>query len=256
MTKMNYSFQVSYLNTLRQKKIIPYNVLEEIQSNKSLSSIVSLLKEYKYNRIFSFSNPEKEIYNATNFELVLETEIKETLDLLSGLLLDKHKFLILWFKYFYSNNFENLDSIIIFFKNHFVLFKKLNSVFCEKLLQLTIDFENIKLFLYYTEVHTQFTQEIKFIPEGNIKEYSLKDCFPSIENLNKYIINTFYQKIKLSTQPQKENLNYYFNEYLKDFIWESKFYYFTIEPIITYFFEKLIETQKLKEIYYNIKLKK
>ncbi len=58
---MNYTFQVAYLNTIRNKKIIPKNILQEIETNKNLSSLISALKEYKYNKIFSLSNPELEI---------------------------------------------------------------------------------------------------------------------------------------------------------------------------------------------------
>ncbi len=252
---MNYTFQVAYLNTFRQKKIIPKNILEELKLTKNLSSLVSVLKEYKYSKIFSFNDIEKEIYDSVNFESLLEKEIIETLNLTSELLLNKHKVLIPWLKYFYSRNFENINSVILFFNKYFLVFKKLNSKICENIFKLTIDFENIKLFLYYTQIFINTsTQQLYFLQYGNIKEYVFKDSFPSIETLNKYITTTFYQKIKLSPQPIKENLNYYFNQYLQEFIWQSKFYYFTIEPIIAYFFEKLIETQELKEIYYNIKI--
>ncbi|MFN3550686.1 MAG: V-type ATPase subunit [Endomicrobiia bacterium] len=252
---MNYTFQVAYLNALRQKKIIPKNILEELKLTKNLSSLVSVLKEYKYNKIFSFTKIEEEIFDSVNFESVLEEEINDTLNLLSNLLLNEHKILIPWLKYFYSKNFENIDSIMLFFSKYFLVLKKLNSKICENIFKLTIDFENIKLFLYYTQVSTNTSaQQLYFFPYGNIKEYIFKDSFPSIETLNKYITTTFYQKINLSTQPIKENLNYYFNQYLQEFIWQSKFYYFTIEPIIAYFFEKLIETQQLKEIYYNTKI--
>jgi len=249
---MNYTFQVAYLNTIRAKKVIPKNILQELENNKNISNLVSVLKEYKYNKIFSFAMPEVSILNRTSFEDVLQTELKESLELIDSLLLPKHKWFTNFFLFFlnpaevYSTNF------VSFFKHYNKLFNQLGSILCKNLFTLIVDFENIKLFLSYITIQKS-PQELVFIPYGSIDEKKLKQIFPSVENLNKYLYYSLYPKTKVSVQPQDENFNFYFNYYLEELVWQSKFFYFTIEPIIFYFFEKLIEIQELKRIYYIIK---
>jgi vacuolar-type H+-ATPase subunit C/Vma6 len=248
---MNYTFQVAYLNTIRNKKIIPKNILQEIETNKNLSSLISALKEYKYNKIFPLSNPELEIQNATNFESVLYAELKETIDFINTLLYEKHKWLTQIMEYFCTSlDFKDINSVVLFFENQYNLSKKLNSSFCEKFIKTIIDFENIKIFLSFLKIEKTPTE---FISNGNIQKSKFNELFPSVEELNKYLQLTFYPKIKIEPDLQNENLYFKFNYYLEELISQSKFFYFTIEPIIFYFFEKLIETQKLKKIYYEIK---
>lgn len=249
---MNYTFQVAYLNTIRQKKVIPKNVIQEIENNKSFTYLISVLKEYKYSKIFSFTPPEISIFESTNFEDVLQTELKETIELISSLLLEKHIWLTNWLRFFINSTEIYSTNFISFFAQYNKLFDKLGSYLCKKLFNLVVDFENIKLFLSYVVLQKPL-QELIFIPFGNIDEKKLKQLYPSIENLNKHLYYSFYPKTKVSVQLQDENFNFYFNYYLEELIWESKFFYFTIEPIVFYFFEKFVETQKLKRIYYTIK---
>jgi vacuolar-type H+-ATPase subunit C/Vma6 len=249
---MKYTFQVAYINTIRAKKIIPKTILQELENNKNISNLVSVLKEYKYNKIFSFTTPEVSILNRTNFEDILQTELKESLELIDSLLLPKHKWFINFFLFFlnpvevYSTNF------VSFFEHYNKLFNQLGSTLCKKLFTLIVDFENIKLFLSYITIQKSI-QELVFIPYGSMDEKKFRQIFPSVENLNKYLYYSSYPKTKVSVLPQDENFNFYFNYYLEELVGQSKFFYFTIEPIIFYFFEKLIEIQELKRIYYIIK---
>ncbi len=249
---MNYTFQVAYLNTIRPKKVIPKNLLQEIENNKNIANLVSVLKEFKYTKIFLFSVPEISILDATNFENVLLTELYESLDLISSLLLNNHKWFIEFLKFFINPTEIYSSNFVLFFEHYNKLFLKIKSNLCKKLFNLITDFENIKLFISY--VITQRThQELIFIPFGSIDEKKLKQLFPSIESLNKFLNFSLYPKTKVSEKLQKESINFYFNLYLEELIWQSRFYYFTIEPIVFYFFEKLIETQRLKKVYYTIK---
>jgi vacuolar-type H+-ATPase subunit C/Vma6 len=249
---MNYIFQVAYLNTIKQKKLIPKNVIQEIENNKNFTYLISVLKEYKYNKIFSFTTSEIAIIKPTNFEDVLQTELKESLELIDSLLLPKHKWFTNFFLFFlnpaevYSTNF------VSFFEHYNKLFNQLGSNLCKNLFTLIVDFENIKLFLSYTTIQKS-PQELVFIPYGSIDEKKFRQIFPYVENLNKYLYYLSYPKTKVSVLPQDENFNFYFNYYLEELVWQSKFFYFTIEPIIFYFFEKFVEIQNLKKIYYNIK---
>ncbi|MCS7227507.1 MAG: V-type ATPase subunit [Endomicrobia bacterium] len=247
---MNYTYQVAYLNTLRVKKIIPATTLQELESTKNMLSLISALKEYKYDKIFSFTSPDTQIYDATLFESIIQQELNYTLSIIDTLLFQKDKWLVEWLSYFlfYSENKNFFD-----FNKYIPLFNGLGSELCKKLLKLVIDFENIKLFLSYILLKKSSVEELKFISCGNIPDWKFKELFPSIDTLTKYLTTTFYPHIKISTSPEKINFNFYFKYYLSNLIWESKLYFFTIEPIVFYF-EKLLETQKLKEIYYDIKL--
>lgn len=245
---MNYTYQVAYLNTIRTKKVIPKNVLQELATNKNIVSLISVLKEYRYDRIFSLPNPEIDLYDATLFETVVSAELEYTVSLIDSLLLDNDKWLVEWFSYFYPKNIT-----VATFDRYIDKFQNLHSMLCNRLLKLVIDFENIKLFLSYINSSSADTT-MNFLSGGNIHPSKFKDVFPSLETLVNILNFTFYPKIKLTTSPVKENFNFYFNLYLEELVWESRFYFFTIEPVVFYFFEKLLETQKLKEIYYELKL--
>ncbi len=246
-----YSFQVAYLNALRVKKVIPNNILQEINSNKNLSMLVSVLKDYNYRKIFDLKNTDQEILDSAKFESILEQELNDTLETINGLIKEKDKFIIEILTYFFNTELDTYEKIVLFFKQYKPKIEKLNSTLCCQLLKLIIDFENIKLFLSYIILGTK---SVKFIPDGNINPLVLKEIFPSVENLNKVFSVVYYSPaIKVSIEPQNKNFNYYFIYYLQQLVWESKFYYFTIEPIIFYFFEKFIEVQYLKKIYYSIK---
>ncbi|MCX7910950.1 MAG: hypothetical protein N2505_05160 [Endomicrobia bacterium] len=248
---MNYSFQVAYLNAIRQKKLIPEYILEDISVKKNFSSLFSLFKEYNF-KVANFS--DNDLLDAYNFELVIKNELEDTLVLINSLLYSQHSWLVDWIKsYFIEKKFSNIEELILFFENSYTNFKKFNSKLIEDLINLIVDFENIKLFLSYSLKAEVSAPNLKFLRFGRIDDILLKKLFPSLESLSSYLSYTYYPKLKLTIQPMKENINYYFNYYLKELIWQSKFYYFTIEPIIFYFFEKLIESQKLKEIYYEIK---
>ncbi|MCS7151811.1 MAG: V-type ATPase subunit [Endomicrobia bacterium] len=250
---MNYTYQVAYLNAVKTKKIIPYQVLQDAEANKNFQTLISLLKDYKYNGFSLFNNPEVDIRASENFESIVFSELQSTTSLISKLLYDEHKWLVSWMQYFFSfKDTQELSDIIIFHKNYSQKFQSLHSILCTKLVKLIIDFENIQLFISYLILNK--TDNLMFIPEGNIKEAKLKDCFPQIESLNTYLNTTFYPQIKLSPNLQKDNFYAYLDYYLYQLISESKFYYFTIEPIIFFFFEKLLETRRLKRIYYGIKL--
>ncbi len=249
---MSYSFQVAYLNTLRVKKVIPQTILQEIISNKNLSMLVSTLKDYHYRKIFDLKNLEVDILDASKFEEIINQELDDTLDTIENLLKEKDKYVIGLLRYFNdSNTKQSYDELFQFFKKYTIQFKNLNSNLCVQLLKLIVDFENIKLFLLY--MFTKAT-DVKFLPYGNIKHYMLKEIFPSIESLNKIVSVIYYSpEIKLSIELQQKNFNYYFTYYLQQISWKSKFCYFTIEPIIFYFFEKLFEAHYLKQAYYSIK---
>lgn len=247
---MNYTYQVAYLNTVKVKKLIPLQVLQEVDTSKNLSTLMSLLKEYKYPEITSFTNVN--FLSAENFENVIYSELDNTVKFISQLLFDNDQWIINWFKYFFvPKEFNSIEDIINFYQNYTVLFQNLNSDFCFKLLRLVIDFENIKLFLTY--VVTGQKDYLKFIPEGNIQVTKFEECYPQVEILNNYVASIFYPLVKLNMQ--QENIEDYFYTYLSNILWTSKFYYFTIEPIVSYFFEKLIETRLVKKIYYNTKVK-
>ena len=217
-----------------------------------MTHFVSILKEYKYNKIFSFATAEKSILDTTKFESVLQDELNESLSLISSLLFIEHRWVIEWLTSFLNPTTIYSKDLFSFFSYYNKLFIQLDSSLCRKLFSVIIDFENIKLFLSYVILQKSIN-ELSFIPYGYIDIYKLKQLFPSVENLNKYLIYSMYPKTKVSANLQEQNFNFYFDYYLEELIWQSKFFYFTIEPIIFYFFEKLIEIQKLKKIYYTIK---
>lgn len=249
---MSYSFQVAYLNTFRTKKIIPQVTLQEIILNKNLSMLISVLKDYHYRKIFDLKNLEVDILDASKFEEIINQELIDTLDTINNLLKEKDKHVIGLLKYFTDTNTnQSYDELFQFFKKYTIQFKNLNSNLCIQLLKLIVDFENIKLFLSYILTKSP---DVKFLPYGNIKYSILKEIFPSIESLNKVASVIYYPtEIKLSIELQQRNFNYYFTYYLQQLSWKSRFCYFTVEPIIFYFFEKLIETWYLKRAYYSIK---
>ncbi|MEN3013521.1 MAG: hypothetical protein ABDH23_02760 [Endomicrobiia bacterium] len=250
---MNYSFQVAYINTLRQKKIIPEGLLIDLASNKNFSSFVALLKEYGY--LLNLDLSSEKLLDGYNFESVIKKHLDETLYFIDSLFYPDHRWITDCLKnYFLENKFNSQEDLNSFFKSIYFSFKKLNSNLLNNLVNLIVEFENIKLFMSYTLVENISSKELRFINLGRISEILLKELFPSIEALNIYLSNTYYPYIKLTTQPATENFNYYFIYYLKELIWQSRFYYFTIEPLVFYFLEKFVETQKLKEIYYDIKL--
>lgn len=249
---MNYSFQVAYLNTIRPKKLIPENIIQDLYNNKSFSSLVSIIKEYNYN-ISNFK--ETELLNAYNFESIITNELLDTLNLIDTLLYENHRWIVDWLKnYFIDNNFTGIKVLISFLENSYLKFKKLNSKLLEELINLVIDFENIKIFLSYSLLKDVSLKDIKFIKFGSFSELLLKELSFSVDNLNNILSFSKYHKLKVYSQPVKENFHYYLNHYLKELSWKSKFCYFTIEPIVFYFLDKLFETQRIKEIYYDIKL--
>lgn len=246
---MNYTYHVAYLNTIRAKKVIPDYVFQELELSKSLSSLISVFKEYKYEKIFTLHNPELELYNSVNFETIINEELSNSIALINSLLLPPDKWISQWIQKFFLTFTAKAEELSRFVNN----FQQLNSSLCLELLKLIIDFENIKLFLSYT-IYEEAVDEKNFIPSGNINVKKFKEFFPSVESLTKFLNSTYYPEIKLSSSLQKENFDFYFYIYLEKLVYKSKSYYFTIEPIVFYFFEKLIETQKLRKVYYSIKL--
>lgn len=246
---MNYLFEVAYINSLRPKKIVPEKTFYELENNKSFAAIISVLKEFNYKKIFEIID----IRDAYLFESVIITELNDTLELLNSLFKERHKWLTEWFKKFFL--FIKKEDIVSYFIDYFDKFMSLNSKLCQRLLKLIIDFENIKLFLSYTVVSEQKDVEKKFIPYGNLDHKILSRVYPSIDLLNKQLAVVYPAfRVEVTTDAKKENYEYFFRQYLNMLIWESKFYYATLEPLVFYFFEKLVETQRIKQIYYDIKI--
>lgn len=257
---MDYTYQVARLNAIRSYKLIPDVVLQDIK-DKSIPELLAVLKEYKYNKIFTISHPEEKIYDTEIFESILTSELDETVLLIDSLLYSEHKWLTVWFKNFYlyliislekNTNFDIQRQI--WFSTYEEKIKKLKSILVEEMFKFLVDFENIKLFYSYI-ISEEYTGSEKpvFLPGGKICKERFIDIFPSLEQLTKYLQWTDYAGLRLDLEEKHKPLYFYWIEILKKLVDKAKYYFFTIEPLVCYFFEKYIEIQQLKKIYFGLK---
>ncbi len=251
---MNYIHSVARLNAIRNYKIIPKQKLNEIE-NSGLNALIELLKDYKYTIVTQYN--EKEILKLENFDKIMTTELEETLSILSNLLNSRHRWIINWLKSFFvmeiknNEDFENINLDIERkkqFLEYFSKIKRLNSKIVEEIFKSIVDFENIKIFLSAKMIYTmQEANKIDFLPGGTVEIQKFLISYPDETLLEKELSNT-YVGINLNIF-NETNFYEYLHNIIKKLTGKTLYKFFTIEPLIAYFFDKLLEVRKIKELY-------
>ncbi len=252
---MKYIYEVARLNAIKAYKLVPENVIEEIQKG-NISVLVSVLKEYKYRKIFSLSNPEEEIKDAKVFDSVVVGEIEDTINLVDSLLHKEDRWFTRWAKEYSFSSFleykteeKNLGFVRRkVFDFYYKKFVELKSKLVLDIYRFIIDFENIKLFVVSSLFNTD-VNKIGFLYGGKIQLNKFQEFFPSLDKLQKYLEFSEYSGIKIGFDIEP-GIYYYENNILKHYLQQAKYYFFSIEPLICYFFEKLLEIRRLRHIYF------
>ena len=248
---MEYIHENAKLNAIRNYKIIPVSKLQEAE-NVGLSRLYELLKEYKYTKILSLKEAEIDLFKSVEESVMFE--LQETIILITKFLRSKDKWIIQLLKFFYIDNLQltnnemfNFDlQRIIKFKSFLLKIEEARNKHIKTLLRTLIDFENIKIFLSYRTIsEIENVEQIQFLDGGNLKTKNFVKIFPDVEMLKKEV-NKIYPKIDFA-----DTTNFYLvmeNE-IKKIFFRYKNYFFTIEPLLIYFFEKFFEVQKIKNIF-------
>lgn len=248
----SYTYAVARIRALENK------LLTRIDADKLLvgttDDFINLLKAADYGGITST--------NITDIDTVLNNEMNMTYRVVYSLSKEKDKNLITLFyrrSEFYNTYKPAQEPYLAerqFWQELLLATRNSKSTFLTQLVEILIDLINIKTYFRVGKFNLLPSERISevMIPGGKLSFELWSITSPELffKKLRSTSYNIFIKE-SIEKDYDLSGLEVLCNNYIIDFISQSKYYFFTIEPLVTYLFYKEQETKMLRSIWYGLK---